>query len=58
MHNLKATKARSHFILSENLNLNIYKFEPTDYLELVEHNCDRTHTAEYEKYKDFKKRAQ
>ena len=35
VHNLKATKARSHFILKENLNLNIYKYEPTDYLELV-----------------------
>lgn len=36
VHNLKATKARSHFMLKENLNLNIYKYEPTDYLELVE----------------------
>ena len=56
VHNLKATKARSHFMLKENLNLNIYKYEPTDYLELVEQNEQQQHPAEYEKFKDFKER--
>ena len=38
VHNLKSTKARSHFIQNENLRLNIYKYEPSGHLELVEEN--------------------
>ena len=38
VHNLKATKARSRFIQQANLNVNIYKYEPSNYLELVEEN--------------------
>ena len=53
MHNLKATKARSKFIQSYNLNLNIYKYEPNDYLELVEENEKPQYPAEFDLYKDF-----
>ena len=58
VHNLKATKARSQFILnSEHLNLNIYRYEPAHYLELVEaENKVGEHAAEYEIWKDFKER--
>ena len=55
--NLKSTKARSRFIQQANLNVNIYKYEPSDYLELVE---ERTGTQSYpllfEQYKDFKEK--
>ena len=56
VHNLKATKARSSFILSENLNLMIYKYLPTDYLELYEDNETQSYPAEYELYKEFKEK--
>lgn len=56
VHNLKATKARSSFILSENLNLMIYKYLPTDYLELYEENESQSYPAEYELYKEFKEK--
>lgn len=57
MLNLKSTKARSRFIQQANLNVNIYKYEPSDYLELVE---DKKGTQSYpvlfEQYKDFKEK--
>ena len=57
VHNLKATKARSYFIQHHaRLSLNIYKYEPSDYLELVEENESQTFPAEFEVYKDFKER--
>ena len=58
VHNLKATKARSRFIQQVNLNVNIYKYEPSDYLELVEENQLQTFTAEFEQYKEFKDKEQ
>jgi len=54
VHNLKATKARSSFIQAVNLNLNIYKYEPSDYLELIEGNEKQQYPAEFELYKYFK----
>jgi len=56
VHDLKATKARSSFILSENLNLHIYKYEPTDHLELIEENGKLIHNEEYEHFKEFKEK--
>lgn len=52
--NLKATKARSRFIQQANLNINIYKYEPSDYLELCEDNETRTYPMQFEQYKEFK----
>lgn len=54
MHNLKATKARSRFIQQANLNVNIYKYEPSNYLELVEENEQQKFTLQFEQYKEFK----
>ena len=46
--NLKATKARSRFIQQTNLNINIYKYEPSDYLELCEENQTRKYPKLFE----------
>ena len=54
VHNLKATKARSHFIQNANLNVNIYKYEPSEYLELVEGSQTQTYPLMFEQYKEFK----
>lgn len=56
VHNLKATKARSSFIQQVNLNLNIYKYEPSDYLELVEESEKQKYPAEFELFKRFKEK--
>ena len=34
--NLRSTKARSRFIQQADLNVTIYRYEPSNYLELVE----------------------
>ena len=39
VHNLKATKARSRFIQEADLKVSIYKYEPSNYLELIEENA-------------------
>ena len=54
--NLKATKARSRFIQQTNLNINIYKYEPSDYLELCEENQTRRYPKLFEQYKEFKEK--
>ena len=54
MLNLKATKARSRFIQQANLNINIYKYEPSDYLELCEEGSNRVYPKLFEQYKEFK----
>lgn len=54
--NLKATKARSRFIQQANLNINIYKYEPSDYLELDVENQTRTYPLQFEQYKEFKEK--
>ena len=54
VHNLKATKARSLFINQVNLNLNIYKYEPSDHLELVEETGTQEYPVMFEQYKEFK----
>ncbi len=54
MHNLKATKARSHFIQSAHLNLKIYKYEPTNFLELVRGDEKPNYPKEFDEYKHFK----
>ena len=56
VHNLKATKARSRFIQQANLNVNIYKYEPSEYLELVEENSTQTYPVLFEQYKEFKEK--
>ena len=58
VHNLKATKARSRFIQQVALNVNIYKYEPSDYLELVEENQPQTYPLVFEQYKEFKDKEQ
>ena len=52
--NLKATKARSRFIQQADLNINIYKYEPSDYLELCEEGQNRVYPRLFEQYKEFK----
>ena len=54
VHNLRSTKARSKFIQEANLNFNIYKFVPNDYLELVEEGKKPTFPEKYELYKELK----
>ena len=56
VHNLKATKERSRFIYKANLNLIIYKYEPSDFLELVEEGEQRRYPELFEKYRDFKEK--
>jgi len=58
VHNLKSTKARSRFIQEANLNVNIYKYEPNDYLELVEADGKLVYPGEFERFKEFKEREQ
>ena len=52
--NLKATKARSRFIQQADLNINIYKYEPSDYLELCVEGGERSYPLPFEQYKEFK----
>lgn len=40
VHNLKATKARSRFIQDVDLKVSIYKYEPSNYLELIEEDAE------------------
>ena len=56
VHNLKATKARSRFIQQTNLNVNIYKYEPSEYLELVQEGEMQTFPLQFEQYKEFKEK--
>lgn len=52
--NLKATKARSRFIQQADLHIEIYKYEPSDYLELIEEGKTRSYPQLFEQYKVFK----
>ena len=56
VHNLISTKARSRFIQEVNLNVNIYKYEPSEYLELVVADKKPVYPEEFERYKEFKER--
>ena len=56
VHNLKSTKARSRFIQEANLNVNIYKYEPSDHLELQFADKKLMYPEEFEKFKEFKER--
>ena len=56
VHNLKSTKARSKFIQDVNLKINIYKYEPSQHLELVEEGETREYPKQFELYKDFKEK--
>ena len=56
MHNLKATKARSRFIQNTNLNIAIYKYEPSDYLEIVGEDVPQKYPVMFKQYQDFKDR--
>lgn len=51
VHNLRRTKARSRFIQGTNLDVYIYKFEPNDFLELVEDKQKAKFTQPYEEFK-------
>lgn len=54
IHNLKSTKARSRFIQEAALNVNIYKYTPSNFLELVEDNQPQKYPEMFEEYRDFK----
>ena len=56
VHNLKATKARSRFIQQADLNVSIYKYEPSEFLELVEDKKQQTYPLQFELYKEFKEK--
>ena len=56
VHNLKSTKARSRFIQEANLNVNIYKYEPSDHLELQVADKKLMYPEEFERFKEFKER--
>ena len=38
------------------MNINIYKYEPTDWLELCEENGPRNYCKQFEQYKEFKEK--
>ena len=56
VHNLKATKARSRFIQNANLNIAIYKYEPSDHLEIVGEDVPQKYPVMFKQYQDFKDR--
>ena len=55
---MRSTKARSKFIQEANLEFNIYKFAPNDYLELVEEGKKYQFPEKYEIYKEIKEKEQ
>ena len=56
VNNLRRIKARSKFILHAQLQLSIYKFQPKDWLELVEEGQKSRYTAPYEEHKEREKK--
>jgi hypothetical protein len=56
VNNLRRIKARSKFIMNAQLDLNIYKFQPNDYLELIANNEKSKYTAPYEEFKEKQKK--
>lgn len=50
VENLKKTRYRSLFILQTNIPVSIYRFEPSEYIELVEEGQKSQYAKPYEEY--------